>query len=115
LDPNTDGAPGFDADFDGFDNLLEYGLFTEPASGSSLPVFVPVAAGGNLSLTYNRATAATDVTYTAEWSTNLVDWFPTGLTDAPTGNVTPGAVEHLVTVAQGADPAKFLRVVVTQP
>jgi hypothetical protein len=115
LDPNTNGAPGSDADFDGYDNLLEYGFFTEPASGSSLPVLEPVAAGGNLSLTYNRATAATDVTYTAQWSTNLVDWFPTGLTDAPTGNVTPGAVEHLVTVAQGADPAKFLRVVVTQP
>jgi hypothetical protein len=115
LDPNTNGAPGFDADFDGFDNLLEYGLFTEPGSGASLPVFTPVSSGGNLSLTYNRATAATDVTYTAQWSTNLVDWFPTGLTDSPTGNATPDTVEHLVTVAQDGAPAKFLRVLVTQP
>lgn len=115
LDLNANGSPGSDADSDGFNNLLEYGLSTNPTSASSFPVFNPLATGGNLSLTYNRATAATDVTYTAQWSTNLVDWFPTGLTDAPSGNTTANTIEHVVNVTKAGDKAKFLRIVVRKP
>ena len=115
LDLNANGAPSSDADSDGTNNLLEYGLSTDPASASSFPSFTPVTTGGNLSLTYNRATAATDLTYTAQWSTNLIDWFPTGLTDVPSGNTTANTMEHVVTVTKASDQAKFLRIVVSQP
>jgi hypothetical protein len=115
LDPNTDGAPGFDKENDGASNLLEYAFFTDPNSGSSLPVFPPSTAGGNLSITYNRAKAASDVTYIAQWSENLADWFPTGLTDSPTGNETVDTVERVVTVTQDGDPKKFLRILVSIP
>ena len=115
LDLNTDGSPSSDADSDGTNNLLEYGLSTDPASASSFPSFTPVTTGGNLSITYNRATAAPDLTYTAQWSTNLIDWFPTGLTDAPSGNATANTIEHVVTVTKASDQAKFLRIVVSQP
>jgi hypothetical protein len=115
LDPNTDGAPGFDKENDGASNLLEYAFFTDPNSGTSIPVFPPATGGGNLSLTYNRAKAATDVTYTAQWSENLTDWFATGLTDTLTGNQTDDTVERLVTVSQDGDPKKFLRILVSIP
>jgi|GEM_PF-4855175 len=115
LDLNVNGAPSSDADSDGTNNLLEYGLSTDPTNASSFPVFNPLATGGDLSLTYNRATAATDLSYTAQWSTNLVDWFPTGLTDVPSGNTTANTIEHVVTVTKASDKAKFLRIVVNQP
>lgn len=115
LDPNTDGAPGFDKENDGASNLLEYAFFTNPNSGTSIPVFPPATGGGNLSLTYNRAKAATDATYTAQWSENLTDWFPTGLADVATGNETADTVERVVTVIQDGDPKKFLRIDVSIP
>lgn len=115
LDPNTDGAPGFDKENDGASNLLEYAFFTDPNSGTSLPVFPPVTTGGNLSLTYHRAKAASEVSYTAQWSENLVDWFTSDLTDAPTGNETADTVERVITISQDADPKKFLRVLVSIP
>jgi hypothetical protein len=115
LDPHTDGAPGFDKDNDGSSNLLEYAFFTNPTSGTSIPVFTPATDAGNLSLTYLRAKAATDVTYTAQWSENLSDWFSTELTDQPTGNETADTVEHVITVSQDGAPKKFLRILVGMP
>lgn len=115
LDPNTDGAPGFDKEGDGAENLLEYAFFTDPNSGSSIPSFSSTVSGGNLVMTYNRAKAATDVTYTAQWSENLVDWVASGLTDLPSGSETADTVEHVVTVGQGSASRKFLRVIVSKP
>jgi hypothetical protein len=115
LDPQTDGAPGFDKDGDGTLNLLEYAFFTVPTSGTSAPVFTPAIGGGNLGLTYHRNKAATDVTYTAQWSENLADWFSTDLSDTPTGNATADTLEHGITVSQDGDPKKFLRILVSIP
>ena len=115
LDLNLNGAPSSDADSDGTNNLLEYGLYTDPTNASSFSVFNLLATGGDLRLTYNRATAATDLSYTAQWSTNLVDWFSSGLTDVPSGNATANTIEHIVTVTKASDKAKFLRIVVNQP
>jgi len=110
LDPETDGAPGFDADADGYDNLTEYAMGTEPASGSSLPSLVSDVSGGELSLTYHRAKLATDVVFTPQWSENLQDWFETGLTDTATGNETTETVERVIKVSQGQETKKFLRI-----
>lgn len=110
LDPLTDGAPSFDKDNDGSKNLAEYAFFTNPAVGSSLPVQTLATGGSDVTLTYLRAKAATDVTYLAEWSTNLVDWSSVGLTDTPTGIENTDTFEYRASVAKGVDPKKFLRV-----
>jgi len=113
LDPLTDGAPGFDKDNDGATNLQEYAFFTDPNSGSSTPSLVMATDGSNVTLTYQRAVNATDVSYRAESSTDLVIWTTLDVTDAPTGNTTADTTEYRATVAKGSDPAKFLRVQVT--
>ena len=113
LDPLTDGAPGFDKDNDGATNLQEYAFFTDPNSGISTPSLVAVTDSSNVTLTYQRAVKATDVTYSAESSTDLVTWSTLGVTDAPTGNTTDNTTEYRATAAKGSDPAKFLRVQVT--
>jgi hypothetical protein len=114
LDPEGDGAPGFDKENDGAVNLLEYAFFTDPNDGSSIPVFTTATDGANVSVTYQRAKAATGLTYTAQWSDDLVEWFVTDLTDLPTGNETVDTVEHVITSSQDGEPRKFLRVEVSQ-
>ncbi len=113
LDPQTDGAPDFDKDGDGSKNLSEYAFLTDPKSGSSLPKLSQVTDATNLSLTYLRAKAATDVTFTAEWSTNLQNWFTSGLTDVATGTEDANSAEYKATITKGTDEKKFLRIHVT--
>ena len=110
LNPLTDGAPAFDKDNDGANNLTEYAFFTNPLDGKSRPVQTLATGGTNVTLTYLRAKAATDVTYTAEWSANLLNWSSAGLTQTPTGIETIDTIEYRASVAKGADPKKFLRV-----
>lgn len=110
LDPLTDGAPAFDKDKDGSNNLTEYAFFTSPTDGSSLPTLTLATVGTDVTLTYLRAKAATDVTYTAEWSENLVTWSSVGLTDSPTGNENTDTIEYRASVTKGVDGRKFLRV-----
>lgn len=113
LDPQTDGAPDFDKDGDGSDNLTEYAFFTDPKSGSSFPALSQSLDATNLSLTYLRAKAATDVTFTAEWSTDLENWFTSGLTDEATGTEDADTAEYRATITKGTDQKKFLRINVT--
>ena len=110
LNPLTDGAPAFDKDNDGSSNLMEYAFFTNPTDGKSRPAQTLATGGTDVTLTYLRAKAATDVTYTAEWSANLVNWSSAGLTQAPTGTENLDTIEYRASVAKGADPKKFLRV-----
>ena len=74
---------------------------------------VTATDGSSVTLTYQRAVKATDVSYRAESSTDLVIWTALGVTDAPTGNTTADTTEYRATVAKGSDPARFLRVQVT--
>ncbi len=110
LNPLTDGAPGVDKDEDGSSNLEEYAFYTEPTSGSSIPVTTVNSGGSTVSLTYLRAIQATDVSYTAESSTDLLVWSPAGVTDAPTGVSDANTVQYVATVAKGSAAAKFLRI-----
>jgi hypothetical protein len=102
-----------DADMDGVKNLLEFALFSNPSNGGSTPVLNTSATGSNLTVTYLRANAATDVTYIAESSTDLVSWssVPAGTAGTPNANTT----EYTVTVPKGTDKAKFFRVRVVKP
>jgi hypothetical protein len=111
----TKRLPTDDPDADGVDNLAEFALFSDPDSGGSLPQLIVAASGADLTLTYDRANAATDVTYVPEWSSNLVNWLTSSITDLPTGNSDANATEYRATISKGTDPAKFLRVRIVKP
>jgi acid phosphatase type 7 len=65
------GANDHDADADGYPNLVEYGLGTQPNYSYSQPlVHASRTPSGNLALTFPRQ-ALPDVTYTVEFSPNL--------------------------------------------
>jgi len=113
-DPNK-RLPTDDPDADGFDNLAEFALFSDPDSGGSFPQLIVAASGADLTLTYDRANAATDVTYVPEWSTNLADWFTSSITDLPTGNSDANTTEYRATIGKGTDPRKFLRIRIVKP
>ncbi|MCF7732018.1 MAG: hypothetical protein K9N23_10030, partial [Akkermansiaceae bacterium] len=99
---------------DGVANLLKYAFGLEPlvpATGS-LPTMD--VGGGALALTYTQVLAATDIVYTVEWSFNLVDWSPVGVTEEIlSGNGTAQLIRASVAAAPAA--AKFLRLNVTLP
>lgn len=114
LDPMGNGAPAADPDHDDLDNLAEFALFSGPTDGQSRPAMTVAADTAALTLTYNRAKAASDVTYTAEWSTNLVDWFTGDITDSPTGMENADTAEYRASVAKDGAPGKFLRIRLAQ-
>lgn len=111
----TKRQPTDDPDADGFDNLAEFALFSDPDSGGSLPQLIVGASGADLTLAYDRANAATDVTFVPEWSTNLANWFTSSITDLPTGNSDANTTEYRATISKGSDPAKFLRIRIVKP
>ena len=64
---------------DGVSNLQKYAFGMNPllASPSGLPLLGPI--GTAPSVTYTQALAATDVTYSVEWSSNLLTWSTAGV------------------------------------
>ena len=67
-------APGSDADHDGMDLLVEYALGLDPLNTDATGLPIPALAGDFLTLTYTKNKAATDITVTAEVSSDLVNW-----------------------------------------
>ncbi|MGK0190687.1 MAG: hypothetical protein ACI9R3_006517, partial [Verrucomicrobiales bacterium] len=70
------GDPNADNDNDGLTAFAEYALGTLESDSSSGPgvIQVRVDGGGDLRMTFPKNTAAGDVIYTVEISTNLNDW-----------------------------------------
>ena len=89
--PPFAGNPNADADFDGLNAFLEYALGTsDSASGTSPASFAP-GPDGFITFAYTRNTAADDVIYTVQLSTDLVTWDSspfTPMSDTPLGNGT---------------------------
>ena len=67
-------------DGDGFNNLLEYALRTNPTQSNTAP-YILSREGGNLVFTYTRPSVATDLVYSVEWSESLSggNWSTAGI------------------------------------
>jgi hypothetical protein len=122
----------FDFDFDGISNLLEYALNLNPtvANPAGLPVTtIKNYSGTNyLSLTFTRSSVATDLTYTVQGSSDLINWsdLASSVGGAPTagaGFVSETGAAPLITVevrdtaASDGTPGlkRFMRLKVTAP
>lgn len=101
------GANTEDADFDGVANLIEYAFGLNPNSGSSLQSPPAVLSGGNLFFSYTQPPGVSCINYGAEWSTDLIEWFP--ITDSGSGN------NHIFSVPVGTNPKMFMRHRITKP
>jgi autotransporter-associated beta strand protein len=115
LDPIGNGAPNADPDGDNLDNLLEYSLFSSPTDSHSRPAISVAVDGTAISLTYRRSKVAAEVSFIPEWSTNLVDWFTTGMTDLPTGAEDGNTNEYRASTSKDGAAGKFVRVRVNRP
>ena len=71
--PPASTAPEFDFDGDGLENLVEYGLGTNPASPSVMPASQIITDAGQryLQIQWNRPTGRSDITTTAEANVDL--------------------------------------------
>ncbi len=70
-----------DPDGDGVANLLEYATARNPVSNDASPASA-AWSGGTLEFIYTRNKAATDVTYTVEWSDDMAIWSAAGVTQS---------------------------------
>ena len=110
------GLSGDQADptADGLVNLLKYAFNLDPTVAAP-PSARPTVQHGNgtVALTYTKALAATDLTYTVEQSTNLLQW----TTATPTNTVlgTNGDIQQIqASVPTGTNPRLFLRLRVSR-
>lgn len=115
LDPETNGGPDVDADFDGLVNLAEFVLYSNPAAPADRPMMLIEDQGpSTFSLTYQHAKAASDHTVVAKWSDDLDQWFETGivtsLMDEDSEKYT-----YKATVPKDGKTARFVRLVITEP
>lgn len=104
--PAVTGGPQADQDNDGLNNGLEYAFGLDPlhaTASAALPA--PTLAGNGLGCTYTQPAGVSGVTYSAQWSTDLVNW--TALPD--TGNGTT----HTFNVGTTGLARCFLRHAVT--
>ena len=111
-----------DPDGDGICNLLEYALNLDPlaANTSGLPVVTAGTQGGitNLTLTYTKVKAATDLTYVVEVSADLVTWnsgsgYTTDVAVVDQGGTQRVTTRDLMGVTP-ATPRLFMRLRVTR-
>jgi hypothetical protein len=97
-DPANDGLP----------NLLKYALGLDPNSTTANP-FSASVSNGIFNLTYALSLAATDVSVTPQWSTNLLTWSP-GTNFYRIANVVGQATNQIITLQPStAAPAGFVR------
>lgn len=113
-------ANGFDANFDGENNLLEFATGQGPHANTlaSTPLTMN---GGNLEFRYTRSKAAVadGVTFRVEWSDTLApgDWRSSGVSES-LDPINPGdaEVENVIaTIPQGSSGKRFVHLRVEGP
>jgi hypothetical protein len=106
---STISGDNSDPDGDSMANLLEYAFNLNPKASNTSPV-VAGENSGYLSLSVAKNSAATDLTWSAEVTSNLSDWFP-----ATTITNTQATFEARDTVLKNAAPIRMIRIKVTRP
>jgi hypothetical protein len=97
---------------DGISNRLKYALGLDPLANLAGALPVAEVDSGVLSITYNRVVSATDIVYTAQWTSDFVTWNTAGLTEQlfpPVG----GIQQVIVSIPIAPSRVKFLRLNVT--
>jgi sugar lactone lactonase YvrE len=91
-------------------NLLEYAFDLEPNLASTVGLPFMGKSGGFLTLTYRKRVGANDLDYIVQWSTDLKDWFETGITEELATPQGAGLTEEIRAKIPDTGPRKFLRV-----
>ena len=115
--------PDADFDHDGRSNLIEYAFGTSPVVANEPAPSMPLARSTvtHFVMQYQRDLTLTDLTFTAQASSDLATWKAPGDAGAPAGFTdsviaTAGAVEtHEVKIPRSPGATVFMRVWVTQP
>jgi hypothetical protein len=135
-------APGDNPDNDSLNNLQEYAFGTNPTTNSSAalsympngavtqagaPIAVNLSQGGGVDyraiFTRRKNHLAAGLTYTVQFSADLIEWFDSTQTPAVlTGSSNPSSVEvvsvpypNIVETASGPKKPTFFRVKITMP
>lgn len=102
-----------DPDYDGFPNLFEYFLGTDPSTFATSP-FVLSFAGGQLTFSYARPVGIGGVTGTVEVCGDLATWQSgAGFTET-VSDTTTGAMRMIVTRDLGSGTRRFVRLKVSR-
>ena len=104
--PAVTGGPTGDHEGDGLANGVEYAFGQNPTlanSGSAIPQ--PARIGNTFTVTFTQPGGLTGVTYGAQWSRNLADWF--AVADTGSGS------SHTFTVSTSGEPKVFFRYQIT--
>jgi hypothetical protein len=105
---NAISGPTADPSGDEVDNLQKYAFGLDPNLNSTAGLPVATRGEGVITLAYNKLLAATDLTYEAQWSTNLHDWNSTGITEQVLG--TDGVTQQvLATIPAQPGSRMFVR------
>lgn len=114
--------PNGDYDKDGRSNLIEYAFGASPIVTNDPAPRMPVMqmTATDLVLTYQRDTALTDITLTAQACGVIGSWKAPGESGAPAGFsdtfTTSGGIEtHQAKIPRGSGGRFFMRIRVTQP
>jgi autotransporter-associated beta strand protein len=105
---SSERAATYDADGDGFNNLLEYFFGGNPKASSTAIAPVVTRVGSNLQVNFTRHAQSTgDTTAVVQWSTDLVTW------SAGTAVTGSGPIVQTVPVSNAVNGKLFVRVKVT--
>ena len=108
------GGAQADNDKDGTANLIEYATGMNPTVGDTVPQSAS-KNGSMLDFIYTKNKAATDLTYTVEWSDAFTTWSTAGVTSTIlSDNGTTQQIKASVPAA-GTVPQRFVRLKITIP
>lgn len=105
--------PFGDPDDDGIFNLLEYALRLDPLTPDVNALPTIERSADTVSLTYRKSNAASDLTFTVEQSTDLVNWAPAQTQDTVLSNSDDVKVVKATVTGVSGDHL-FLRLRVTR-
>ena len=107
-----------DPDGDGLQNIAEYALGRDPKTFDTMPLYSITNEAGYFSLVYQRAIAATDVTFIVEVKDDLTGTWTTSVQMpeiSDDGNGVTETVRVRDTVLMDGTPHRFMRLRITKP